>query len=205
KLVEELQPERSLSFNPLFQVMFAYQNTAEDSLELGSLELSEIKLTRPTAKFDLTMFIWNDEQGSLRGTVEYSTDIFDEATIQRLEDNFITLLRGIIAQPEQRISALPLLSDAERRQVLHDWNATQVDTQAHRCIHQVIAAQAHRTPTAVAVKSDGQTLSYAELNQRANQLAHHLQRQGIGPDQLVGLCVNRSADMLVTMLGILKA
>jgi amino acid adenylation domain-containing protein len=210
KIVEELQPERSLSYNPLFQVMFAFQTLSKDQkdqLELGPLQLSDINIQRVTSKFDLTLSFWNDadEGGLLKGSFEYNTDLFDAATLQRMEQNLITLLNSVVRQPEQRISLLPVLSDAERHQISVEWNATQTDIPLDRCVHQLIADQARLTPEMPAVTDEMQTLSYADLNRRANQLAHHLRRLGVDVDQPVGLCVNRSVDMIVAMLGVLKA
>lgn len=204
KLVEELQPERSLSYNPLFQVMFTYQNTPDQEIELASLELLEIESESVTAKFDLSLSCWK-EDSILKGSIGYNTDLFDATTILRMQNNFVTLLQGIVAQPEQYIGLLPLLSETEQHQLSREWNATHVDIPLDQCVHQFIAAQARRIPTAIAVECDGRTLTYNTLEQRANQLARYLQRLGVGVDQPVGLCINRSLDMIVAMLGILKA
>jgi amino acid adenylation domain-containing protein len=204
KLVEELHPERSLSYNPLFQVMFSYQNTPDQEVELADLSLTDIEVQRVTAKFDLTLSCWR-EDGLLKGGIEYNTDIFDAATITRLQTNFMTLLLGIVAAPEQRIARLPLVGEAELHQIVHDWNATQLDVPLDRLIPHLIAEQAQRSPTATALVCDGQTLTYGALEERSNQFARALQRKRVGLDQPVGLCVQRSINMVVAMLGILKA
>jgi amino acid adenylation domain-containing protein/non-ribosomal peptide synthase protein (TIGR01720 family) len=139
------------------------------------------------------------------GLLEYNTDLFDAATISRMREHFQTLLEGIVAEPQQRLSNLPLLTQQERQQLLVEWNDTQVDYPKDVCIHQLFEAQAERTPDAVAVVFQDQQLTYGELNRRANQLAHHLRSLGVSPDDLVGICVERSLEMIVGFLGILKA
>ena len=203
KLVEELQPERSLSYNPLFQVMFSYLNTPDQEIETTLLEGIDSGIKGIFSKFDMTLTCWKEEN-LLKGSIEYNSDLFDAATIVRMEGNFLTLLQGIVAHPEQPIALLPLLSAAEREQQLHTWNTTQAEI-PNQGVHQVISAQASRTPTAIAVECAGETLTYQALEQRTNQFARHLQRLGVGADQPVGLCVNRSLNMIVAMLGILKA
>ena len=204
KLVEELQPERTLSHAPLFQVMFAFQNMPRQSLELPGLKVSPLEVDSGTAKFDLTLFLW-EEAGGLRGTLEYNTDLFDEATISRMRGHFQTLLEGIVADPAQRLSDLPLLTEAERQQLLVEWNATQVEYPREGCLHQLFEAQVERTPNAIAAVCGGARLTYRELNQRANQLAHYLRTRGVGPEVLVGICVERSLELMVGLMGILKA
>ncbi len=203
KLVEELQPERSLSYNPLFQVMFTYQNTPDQEIELGSLELSDIKGGSSHEKFDLSLSCWK-EDSVLKCFLSYNTDLFDTETIQRMKQNFITLLQGIVANPEQNITTLPLLSETEQQKLLVEWNNTAIDV-PQECAHQLIAAQAQKNPEAIALDCNGQTLTYKELERRANQFARYLQRLGVATDQPVGLCVNRSIHMIIAMLGILKA
>jgi aspartate racemase len=204
QLVEALQPKRNLSHHPLFQVMFALENTPISPLELPGLSLSSLNIDSSTAKFDLTMSMEDTEQG-LMGSLEYNTDLFHAATISRMLEHFQTLLEGIVANPEQRLLDLPLLTQPERQQLLVEWNDTQVDYPKHLCIHQLFEAQAEQTPDAVAVVFEDQQLTYGELNRRANQLAHHLRSLNVGPDSLVGICVERSLEMIVGLLGILKA
>ena len=179
KLVEELQPDRNLSHNPLFQVMFVLQNAPRPELELSDLTLSFLRAESGIARFDLTLFMWEDANG-LVGRLEYNTDLFDADTITRLLRQFQTLLEGIVAEPEQRLSALPLLSEAGRHQLLLEWNDTQADYSRDSGIHQLFEAQVERDPDAVAVMFEKEQLTYRELNCRANQVAHHLRELGRG-------------------------
>lgn len=203
-VVEELQPERGLSHNPLFQVMFALQNARGGALEIPGLTVSSVPAKRVTSKFDLALFMW-EEEGALNTTIEYSTDLFDEATIERMLGHFRVLLEGIVADPEQPLSKLPLLAEAERRQLLVEWNDTSTEYPRDQTVQQLFEAQAAETPEAVAVVFEGEGLTYAELNGQANQVAHHLRRRGTGPDVLVGIMMERSVKMVVALLGILKA
>jgi aspartate racemase len=204
KLVEELQPERDRSRTPLFQVMFVLQNTPTSALELPGLTVNSLNIDSGTAKFDLTLFMIETAQG-LRASLEYNTDLFNVATITRMLGNFQTLLEGIVANPQQRLSDLPLLTAAEQHQLLVEWNKTTKEYPQDKCIHQLFEAQVEQAPNAVAVVFEGEQLTYRELNARANQLAHYLQVLGVGPEVLVGICVERSLEMLVGLLGILKA
>ncbi|ARV57485.1 non-ribosomal peptide synthetase [Nostocales cyanobacterium HT-58-2] len=204
KLVEELQPERSLSYNPLFQIMFALQNTPEQTFELSGLTMTPTYVDKLTSKFDLTLFMVETEQG-LQEIWEYNTDLFDASTIERMTGHFQTLLEAIVANPQQQINHLPLLTVPEQHQLLFQWNQTQTNYPLHKCIHQLFEEQVQRTPDAVAVVFENQQLTYQQLNSRANQLAHHLSSLGVGPDVLVGICVERSLEMVVGLLGILKA
>jgi len=204
KLVEELQPDRSLSHTPLFQVMFALQNFPMPNLEVAGLNLQVQEVDTGTAKFDLTLFV-EDRGGELVAIFEYNTDLFKATTITRMLGHFQTLLEGIVANPNQRLSDLPLLTEVERNQLLSEWNQTRTDSSHNLCIHQLLEEQVERTPDAVAVIFGNQQLTYRELNQRANQLAHYLQKLGVKPEVFVGICVERSIEMLVGLLGILKA
>ncbi|MEH2114379.1 amino acid adenylation domain-containing protein [Nostoc sp.] len=204
-LVEALQPERDLSHTPLFQVMFVLQNAPTASgLDLTGLNVSSLPVKLTTSRFDLTLIMQNSPTG-LIGLWEYSTDLFDANTIERMTSHFVTLLEGIAANPEQQISQLPLLTQPEQQKLLVEWNDTQVDYPLHKCIHQLFEEQVELTPNAVAVEFENQQLTYNQLNCRANQLAHHLRSLGVGADILVGLCVERSLEMIVGLLGILKA
>lgn len=204
KLVEELQPERNLSRSPLFQVMFVFQNASTSSLELEGLTLSPFPIENKTAKFNLTLSLEQSPQG-LMALWEYNTDLFDAHTIKRMAGHFQRLLEGIVAQPQQRISELPLLTAAEQHQLRVEWNATQADYPLDQCVHELFEAQLQRTPDAVAVVYCNQQLTYRQLNSRANQLAHYLQSVGVKADSPIGLCVERSLEMVVGLLGILKA
>lgn len=201
-LVKELQPELNLGQNQLFQVKL----TLEPALPVLSSgwTLTQKDGETDTAKFDLALEL-DDRPEGLTGRFKYSTDLFDAATIDRMVGHWQTLLEGIAADPERRLSELPLLRETERHQLLVEWNATSAEYPRNMCIHQIFEAQVERTPDAVAVLCEGAQLTYRELNQRANQLAHHLQRLGVGPEVLVGLCVERSLEMVVGLLGILKA
>lgn len=203
RLVEELQPQRDLSHMPLFQVMFALQSAPTPALELPGLKVSFLEVENKTAKFDLTLHIENSEQG-LKGSLEYNTDLFNAATITRMLEHFQLLLEGIVAAPEQQLSDLPLLSASELHQLLVTWNE-QAAYPKNLCIQQLFEAQVAQTPEAVAIVFPDQQLTYHELNSRSNKIAHHLLSLGVSPDVLVGICCDRSVEMVVGLLGILKA
>ena len=167
--------------------------------------MSPLPSVSDRVRFDLEMHLRMQSEGNLRGTVVYSTDLFDAATIGRLVGHFQRLLEGIVADPDVKIVALPLLTDAERHQLLVEWNNTARDYPADHCVHQLFEEQVERTPDAVAVVFENQELTYGELNARSNQLAHYLQSQGVGPEDLVAVCMERSVEMVVGVLGVLKA
>ncbi|MFB2973192.1 amino acid adenylation domain-containing protein [Aerosakkonema sp. BLCC-F183] len=204
KLVELLHPERDLSHTPLFQVMFALQNFPLPAQQIPGLSWRVEEIDNKTAKFDLTLFV-EDTGGELIGTVEYNTDLFNPDTMTRMLGHFSTLLSGIVENPDRAISDLPLLTEAERQQILVNWNDTKTELPPNVCIHKLFEAQVERTPDAIAVVCQDEKLTYRELNERANQLAHYLQNLGVKPEVLVGICVERSLEMLVGLLGILKA
>jgi amino acid adenylation domain-containing protein len=204
KLVEELQPERDVSRNPLFQVMFAFQNRISPTFNFPGLAVEAIDIESSTAKLDLTLSL-TEQHGELGGFFEYNTDLFDRSTIDRMAGHFQSLLQGIVANPDQSLSTLPLLTDDERHQLLVEWNDTETEYPKDSCIHELFEAQVESSPNAIAVESEGKRLSYRELNGLANQLAHYLQGLGIGPESLVGICIERSLDVVVGLLGILKA
>ncbi|HWK54770.1 MAG TPA: condensation domain-containing protein, partial [Hyphomicrobiales bacterium] len=215
QLVAALQPERSLSYSPLFQVMFNYlpQHTTEPdgyAQKLGGIRVEEIDLAESTAQFDLTLEIAERRDGTAV-RLNFSTDLFEAETIGRMADHWQRLLEGMLESQEQRIDELSLLSEGERSQLLYGWNDTAV-VHDSACLPRLFEAQVAKTPEAVAViladendTVDSRQLSYAELNARANQLAHRLQRLGVGPDALVGIAVERSLEMVVGLLAILKA
>jgi len=203
KVVEELRPERTLDHSPLFQVMFALRADWLPTIEVSGLTMRPLEIGTATAKFDLAWEMRESEEG-LIAALEYSTDLFDEATAKRLLVHYRSLLAAIAENADQRISDLPLLTPGERRQMLDQWNATTADYPRHT-LPQRFEAQAARTPEALALRAAGQQVSYAELNRRANQLAHYLRRQGVGPEARVGVCVERSVEMVVGLLGVLKA
>ena len=203
-LVEKLNPDRDLSHSPLFQVMFALQNVPTSTLELLGLTVSFVKVDSRTAKLDLSLFMV-EAADSLTASLEYNIDLFEEATISRMLVHFQTLLEGIAADPDRRLSGLPILTDAEKQQLLVQWNDAKSNYPKDKCIHELFEAQVDRSPNAVAVVFEDKQLTYRELNRRANQLAHHLRNLGVGPEALVGLCVERSLEMVVALLGILKS
>ncbi|MEO7020166.1 MAG: amino acid adenylation domain-containing protein, partial [Ktedonobacteraceae bacterium] len=202
KVVEALQPERTLSHSPLFQVMFVLQ-TATGDLNLTGLQTTPLEVATATAKFDLTLFVMEKGNG-LDVSVEYNTDLFDADTIERLVGHYQQILNEIVTQPEQRISTLIFLTEAEQEQ-LRIWNATGTDYPHVRALHELVEQQVERTPDMIALAFEDQQCTYSELNARANQLAHFLQHLGIGPDTPVGICLERSIEMVVGVLGILKA
>ncbi|MCG3209093.1 MAG: D-alanine--poly(phosphoribitol) ligase subunit 1 [Anaerolineae bacterium] len=204
KLVEELQPERSLSHHPLFQMMFILHNTPRPPLQLPGVSVSAAGLENGASKFDLTLELTETAAG-LTAQVEYKTGLFDAATIERLLGHYRTLLESAVAGSDTPIDQLRLLTVAEQRQLLSDWNATATPYDATQTVHQLFEAQVERTPDAVAVVFAGQQLTYRQLNRRANQLARYLQRRGVGPETLVGICLERSVELMVGLLGILKA
>jgi non-ribosomal peptide synthetase component F len=204
RLVQELQPERDLSRTPLFQVMFAFQNVPATTLELPGLTHEALDVDNGTSKFDLTLFVTERPDGVLC-TFEYNTDLFDGETAGRMLGHYRTLLEGIAADPARRVSELPLLTEAERHQMLVAWNDTAVAYPAGETLHGLFEAQAARTPGALALVGEGERLTYRELDGRANRLAHHLRGLGVGRGTLVGICVERSVEMVVGLLGILKA
>ena len=218
KLVEELQPERNLSHNPLFQVMFALQNTptmgaSSDSAAQSSSESEETNLDVPDdqpppiylglAKFDLTLSL-SEAGGALTGTFEYNTDLFNHETITRMIKHYQRVLEQVAHAPQQCLAELSLLSAEERQQLLVQWNNTGAPL-PKTPVPQMFEAQVERTPSAVAVISEQEQVSYQELNRRANQVAHYLRRAGVGAEVRVGVCMERGVEMVVGILGILKA
>ena len=204
KLVEELRPDRVTNRTPLFQVMFALQNTSAPELEVEGLTLTALKLSSLSSKFDLTLEV-EEEAGDLRASLKYNTDLFAPATIHRMLRHLQKLLEGVVVDPEQRVADLSLLSDAERQKLLVEWNDNRLSFPRDVCIHHLFEVQAAKTPDAIAAEFQGEQLTYRELNARANRLAHYLRKQGVGPEVRVGICIGRSLEMLVGILGVLKA
>ncbi|MCP4656497.1 MAG: amino acid adenylation domain-containing protein, partial [bacterium] len=208
KLVEELVPERSLSRNPLFQVLLVLQHAPAGSWELEPGLTMEIEcLDTGTAKFDLDLFLEEEDQGALVGWFAYNTDLFDRTTIRRLARHFHTVLETVAADPERRLAQLPLMSAAERHQLLWEWSHThRLDIGAARCLHELFEAQAARTPDAVAVVAGAECLSYGQLNRRAQRLACALRARGDArPEVPVGVCLKRSPATIAALLAVLKA
>ncbi len=205
KLVEDLKPERNMSRQSFFQVMLILQNVPR-KVEIGEhgLTLSVLKIDKGTSNFDLTLTMVEDFKG-LIATAEYNTDLFEAATIERLLRHFQTLLEGVVADPDRRISDLPLLNESEQRLLLTAWNDTRAAYPRNKCVHELFEAQVERSSDAIALVVEEEQLTYRELNRRANQLAAYLGKLGVGPETPVGFCLERSPEMVVGILGILKA
>ena len=209
RLVEVINPARSLSRHPLFQVMLALQNTAEVKLELDGLSCGFEGVSTSSAKFDLSVSLGEERNpdgapAGIGGVVEYATDLFDRASVEALIGRLVRLLEAAVADPERAIGSLEILAPAERVTILHAWNDTARAT-VPATLSELFAEQAAQTPDAIAVVHEDESLTYRELDRRANQLAHHLRALGVGPEVVVGLCVERSPAMLVGLMGILKA
>ncbi|HEX6292327.1 MAG TPA: amino acid adenylation domain-containing protein [Herpetosiphonaceae bacterium] len=208
RLVAELQPERSLHYAPLIQVMFVLHNMPLPPLELPGLTMRRLPVSTGAVQYDLTLKL-EEADHALAGEIEYRSDLFTVETIRRMAGHFQTVLSALLADPDRRIAEVALLTKAERQQLLVDWNATQAAFPQSRCLHQLVEAQAARAPAAIAVVCHDQRLTYRELNERANQLAHHLRRLGVGGrpqgEVPVGVYLHRSPDLIVALLGILKA
>ncbi|MGC2064077.1 MAG: amino acid adenylation domain-containing protein [Thermodesulfovibrionales bacterium] len=204
KLVEQLQPERNLGRNPLFQVMFSLQNVPHSALALSGLTLSPIEIESTRTPFDLEVHLGETGKG-LRGAFVYNTDLFDRSTIRRMAIHYERILEGIASNPGQRLSELPLLTDNERRRMLVEWNETATEYRQDKCIYELFEEQVKRVPENVAVVFKDKKITYRELNERANQLARGLRSAGVRSDVIVGIMVHRSIEMISGILGILKA
>ncbi len=204
KLVEELQPERVLSQNPLFQVAFSLLQAHRDSLELGDLTIEQIDVPSATSRFDLTLTMEDAREG-LIGSVEYNTDLFERETIRRTIGHLEVLLAAVAEAPETRVADLPVMSPGEQRRVTVELNATDTAYPRDACVHQLVEEWAARTPDAVALRSGAVRLTYGELNVRANRLARRLRARGVGPEAAVAICAERSVEMIVGLVAILKA
>jgi aspartate racemase len=201
-VVKELQPERGAGQNPLFQVLLMLEPPIP--VLPSGWSLTHMDVNTRTSKFDLSLILEDREEGLL-GRFEYDTDLFDDSTIARMVGHWQTLLKSIIQDTTRHISDLPLLTGNEQKQLLEDWNATQTPYPLEKCVHQLFEDQAQRRPEAVALIYENQAMTYRELNERANQLAHRLKRLGVVTEQCVGLYMDRSLEMVVGLLGILKA
>src|SRR5262245_11722631 len=204
KLVEELRPQRDLSRHPLFQVSFRLRNYPRSPENISGLAIEPFELKTEIAKYDLALAIDDDARG-LTAEIEYNTDLFDAATIDQMLGHYRILLEEIVRNPERRISAIELLSEAERHRLLVEWNDTEKLYSKDKCVQELFEEQVTRTPEAVAVVFQDHRLTYRELNNRANQLAHYLRRFGVGSGRLVAICMDRSLEMIVGLIGILKA
>ena len=204
KLVEELQPERTLSHHPLFQVMFTMQNVPFDFVELPQLTLTIVDTNHMPQKFDLNVHMSEFERGIACRTF-YNSDLFEKETIERFCAHFNRLLESIAFAPDERLPLLPMIDARERQQLLIEWNDTRADYELNQCIHELFEEQVARTPHAPALVFENQQLTYDELNRRANQLAHYLRGLGVGAETRVGLHLERSLELVIAVLGILKA
>jgi amino acid adenylation domain-containing protein len=205
QVVEALRPPRSMSYSPLFQVMLSLDNTpAGSELSLPGLTLAPVQSSHHTTHFDLSLSL-SDRGDAIGGTLEYASDLFERGTIERLAGHFQQVLAAMVADEQQRVSALPLLSMPQRQQLLVDFNDTAAPYSQDRLIHQLFEAQAHIQPDAIALIYEDRQVTYDQLNRHANQLAHHLLALGVQPDDRVAICAERSLDMIVGLLGILKA
>ena len=202
-VVKALQPERNSSYTPLFQVMFAPQDGVNRAFEMGDVQAQASGLANGTAKFDLTVSL-SSEGKKIEGAIEYSTDLYDAETVRRMVEHYRSLLDAMVKDPDQLVSTAPMLTEAERRRILVEWNDTRREY-PQVCIHQIIEQQVERTPEAVACIFDEERLSYRELNERANRVAHYLRKRGAGPDVPIGIFIERSVNLIVGILGILKA
>lgn len=204
KLVDELQPARNLSHSPLFQIMLILQNPQVEALNLPGVNTKQLNTSVSFAQYDLTLILEENENGLVMKW-QYASDLFAASTIERMVAHFENLLKGIVEAPESQISKLPLLTGNELKQLLTVWNTTEAEFPRDKCIHQLFEQQAYATPDAVAVTFKNESLSYAQLNQRANQLAHYLVLKGVKPDSVIGICIPRCTDMLLSTLAIMKA
>ena len=203
KLVEELNPARDVSQTPVFQVMFGLQNAPRAAADLHKLNVRRIPTEVRSAKFDLTLLL-SDTANGLSGWFEYNADLFEPSTIERLKNHFENLLASVAATPDASIAALPLLGAQEQQQILLDWNNTATAYPRQQCIHELFEEQVRRTPDAVAVVFNDRQLTYDELNKKANRLAQHLKKLDVKPEEIVGLALDRSVEMIVGLLAILK-
>ncbi|RKH72154.1 non-ribosomal peptide synthetase [Corallococcus interemptor] len=204
QLVDLLVPQRDPSRSPLFQAMFVHVNSPWAALKWPGLTVTELDFEPGVARFDITLFLYDDPSG-LEARWEYNADLFDEATIARMAAHYARLLEGAVAKPEARVSTLPLLTARERERAVTDWNDTGADVPVHPGVHALFEASVRRSPDAIAVRFGGESLTYAELDRRANRVAHALRQRGVTPDTAVGLCVDRSLELAVGVLGILKS
>ncbi|WP_458737095.1 non-ribosomal peptide synthetase [Pseudomonas chlororaphis] len=207
QLVEALRPERSLSHSPLFQVMFNHQTAVKKgahSQRLDDLSIETLSWQGRAAQFDLTLDTFESEDG-LWASLTYATDLFEPSTIERLAQSWVQLLQGIVQQPRQRLGDLPLLAASEQNKLLHEWAPASVEFPSEHCVHQLVEAQARKTPEAAALLFAGQSLNYQTLNARANRLAHKLIELGVGPEVRVGVALQRTPEMVVALLAVLKA
>ncbi|PYP88079.1 MAG: non-ribosomal peptide synthetase [Blastocatellia bacterium AA13] len=203
KLVEELQPERNSGRSPIFQVSFGMEQGREIPAHLSDLELTSLEAPSGTSKFELTLAL-EENAGRISGSVEYNTDLFEEPTVIRMIGHYLSFLENAVESPDSPVAALSLLSQKELQQTLVEWNDSRVDYEPRPYVHELIQKQAEIAPDRLAVEFNGDQVTYRQLNAQANQLAHYLQRVGVGADVLVSVCLERSVEMVVALLGVMK-
>jgi amino acid adenylation domain-containing protein len=203
KLVEELVPQRSVDTTPLFQVMFTFQNIPKQVFEIPGLVMKELEFETGIAKFDLSVEMFENDE--LHCRFEYNTDLFDQSTIQRMLGHFQNLVHAAIKDPDRPLAQIPLTSTRERRQIVEEWNNTAADYPRDLCIHEAFERQSNLTPGSTALRWQGKKLSYRQINESANRLSHYLTKRGVKPGTLVGVSVEPSPEMVVALLGVLKA
>jgi amino acid adenylation domain-containing protein len=204
KLVKITQPERSLNYHPLFQVMFAFQNFPIPIIEKTGLTFFPSVFDRGATEFDFALYMWEDV-GELKGIFEYSLELFKPETIVRMTAHYLEMIKGVVSEPDAPISKINILPEKEKRQLLVEWNNTDRPYPDDKCMHQLFEMQAEKTPDAVAIQFEQDTMTYRELNRRANLVAVFLIQKGVGPESFVGIFIERSLNMVVGLLGILKA
>ncbi len=204
QIVDALQTERALSHSPIFQVMFVMQNLPQSFFELPGLTMRSAEEETGSAKFDLSLIV-NEGPDHFSFNFEFNTDLFEEETVRRMQRHFVTLLEGIVSNPEQKVSTLPIIPPEEEQKIIFEWNQTQADFDEQLCAHEKFEQMVQANPEATAVSFNGQSWSYAELNARANRLARHLREKGVMPDQIVGICMERSFEMVAGIVAVLKA
>jgi amino acid adenylation domain-containing protein len=204
KIVEELQPERDLSRNPLFQVMFALEKAGGSFRQTGTLHLSPVTIETGVSRVDFSL-VFTESSDGLSGSCEYSTDLFDGSSIERLLAHYRVILQAMLVRPAGRISAIEMVTEAERAQILGTWNDTRRETSETRLAHQLFEAHARENPRDAAVIATEREISFATLNQRANQIARYLRRLGVGRETVVGVLLERSIDSVLAQLAVMKA
>ena len=204
KVVDNVVPERNMAYSPLVQVMMALQNNPVSELTLGDLTLKQVDIERSISKFDLFLDLVERQEG-IYGLIEYNTDLFDKDRIERMAEHLQVLIESILSNPSARISDFEILTPKENQQLLVDWNNTQVDYPSEKCIHQLFEEQVEKTPNNTVISFENSQITYKELNEKSNQLAHYIKGRGVETESLVGICVERSVEMIIGMLGILKA
>lgn len=204
QLVDILQPSRDMSIHPVYQVMFAFHNFSFPPVTLQNITMKNTMIDRGASQLDLWLSLWEEEEG-FKGIIEYSDELFDHRTISQMIRNYLTLLESIVNDPQERIENHLLLDEAEKQKVIHEFNQTRTELPECSCFHMLFEQHAKQAPDETAIVFEDQQLTYGELNARSNQLAHFLIELGVGPDVLVGVYIERSLEMMVGVLGILKA